>query len=101
MQEGYIAVDTNILRRDEEIFREQMSLLKQEAETLMREAESLPSMWEGPASQAFADQMKQDYNRIVELCSGLTDYLECMEDAEKYYIQCENDVADIIDALRI
>lgn len=101
MKESYIAIDTNILKKDEEIFKEQMSLLKQEAEALMQEAEALPSMWEGPASQAFAEQMKQDYNRIAELGNGLEEYLRCMEDAEKYYIQCENDVADVISALRI
>lgn len=101
MKESYIAIDTNILKRDEEIFREQMSLLKQEAELLMQEAEALPSMWEGPASQSFAEQMKQDYNRIAELCNGFAEYLSCMEDAERYYIQCENDVAGMINALKI
>lgn len=101
MKESYITTDTNILKRDKEIFTEQIERLKSEAGELLREAEALPTMWEGPASRAFAEQMKQDYNRIAELCGAFEEYLACMEDAGKDYIQCENDVADRICALRI
>ena len=101
MSESYLAMDTDLLKQDMETFRSQMAEFRQEMEAMREEAGQITTIWEGAASRSFVGQMAQDYNRMEEICKEMEQYLHCMEEAHKSYINCENQIADTIAALRI
>lgn len=97
----YIETATNPLCADKAVMETELSAVRQEIQQLFQEMQELDSMWDGPASQAFAAQFQTDYEIIQEICENLEGFIHCMQYAADEYNKCENTIAEIISAVRI
>jgi WXG100 family type VII secretion target len=63
--------------------------------------QELDAMWDGPAHQAFAEQVTADKALMVTLCNTVQEIIESMENAKTSYRQCESAVADVVNQIEI
>lgn len=78
-----------------------MNAVCAELQQLFQEMEELDSMWDGPASQAFAVQFQTDYQIMQDIIENLKGFIQCMQYAADEYNKCENTIAELISAIRI
>lgn len=97
----YIEITTQNLDADRNTIQEEVKALQNDVKEFAEEISQLNSLWEGPASAAFARQAAEDVEKIKEICSTLAEYIESMEYAAKSYVKCEKTVTDIIDKIRV
>lgn len=97
----YIEVSTGQLDSDRADMASGLQKIREQFNRLFEEMQALDAMWEGPAKQTFQAQFAGDCEIAEEICENLAKYIESMENASQEYKKCENDVADIIAAIKI
>ncbi|QBE95728.1 hypothetical protein PMF13cell1_01252 [Blautia producta] len=98
---GYIEVSTEPLSADKGNIAAELNAVRTELQQLFQEMQELDSMWDGPASQAFAVQFQTDYEIMQEIVENLEGFIQCMQYAADEYNKCENTIAELISAIRI
>lgn len=96
-----IEIDTASLQRCIRSVEADIAALEREIEKAYDGIRQLDTMWDGAANAAFNAQFNADYNRMKEICGVLKQYNSNLQQAKKQYEDGENNVADIIAAIRI
>lgn len=96
-----IEIETRSLGQDRETIQSQTEGLKSRTRQLSEQIESLSGMWEGPAKESFMAQFRTDYEFMQEFLMEMDKYVQAMAYAENEYNKCENDVAQLVAAIRI
>ena len=97
----YIEAATEPLSADKGTMEAELNAVCAELQQLFQEMEGLDSMWDGPASQAFAVQFQTDYQIMQDIIENLKGFIQCMQYAADEYNKCENTIAELISAIRI
>lgn len=101
MSGAYIEVNTVFLKQDTEALRQQIGQAGQCLKDLAADLTGLDAAWRGTANAAFQRQVAEDAEYLSEVIREVTELSACMEYAANEYVKCENDVADMISAVRI
>lgn len=101
MDRAYIEVDTAALKQDSETLRQQTEAAEKSLKNLAEDLTRLNAVWKGAANAAFQKQVAEDAEFISEVLKEAVELIGCMEYAANEYVKCENDVADMVDAVRI
>lgn len=96
-----IEIETRSLGQDKETIQTQTEGLRSRMSQMLEQMEGLSGMWEGPAKEAFLVQFRNDYAYMQEFLAEMDKYVQAMAYAESEYNKCENDVAQIVAAIRI
>lgn len=96
-----IEINTSALNRDVDTLSATLRQVRSEIEGMYEAIRVLDRMWEGPANEAFVEQFNIDYRNMQELCKAVQSLIYCMQNASVSYISGENQVADIISAIKI
>lgn len=96
-----IEINTSALNRDVSALTSVLRQVRSEIEGMYEAVRVLDRMWEGPANEAFVQQFNTDYQNMQELCKAIQGLIDCMRNAGASYTGGENQVADIISAIRI
>lgn len=98
---GEIAIDVSALNRDVSALTSALRQVRSEIEGMYEAVRVLDRMWEGPANAAFVEQFNIDYKNMQELCAAIQSLIRCMQNAGASYTTGENQVANIISAIKI
>lgn len=97
-----IEIDTNALNSDKSSMSEELAADTKGAEGIFR------TRWrQGIAglSGTGSKQRIKVYGRIIEnamsVCTYLTEYMNCIEQASRAYTECEQSVAGVVNRIRI
>lgn len=96
-----IEINTSALKSDANKMAQEVQALKETMSSMNDAVISLSSMWEGEANLAFTAQYMSDYENMKEMCAIVDNIIECMNYAVNQYGQCDDDIRNIISALRI
>lgn len=97
----YIEVSTDQLDADRGDMETGLQKIREQFNRLFEEMQALDAMWEGTAKQTFQAQFAGDCEIANDVCNNLGKYIESMKNASREYKKCENDVAEIIAAIKI
>lgn len=98
---NYIKVSVPKLKRTGETVHTDAEKIPQFVQELEDTMKSLGSCWEGPAWNAFQQQVKSDILNILEVYDWLRKYLEAASEVEKVYGNCERQSYDCVDKVHI
>jgi len=101
MANRLIEVDTNLLRRDIQLLEQKLQHLAGGNTKLFDAVAVLNAMWEGPAKQAFDQQVLIDQEMLAEMQKQIGGMIEEMRAANTEYCRCEDDVEAIIRAIKV
>lgn len=96
-----IVIETKQLQATADTMEELLKAARAEISSLYDAAEELDMSWTGPANQTFQQQFADDRHAALEMCDLLQRFLQSMEYACTLYDNCEKNVCDIVDAIRI
>ncbi|MBQ4528378.1 MAG: WXG100 family type VII secretion target [Clostridia bacterium] len=96
-----IAIQTNPLRRDAESMAEEVARLRKNMSSMNDAITSMNSMWQGAAHNAFVTQYASDYQKMTEVCQALDNIIECLNYAAAKYDECDNNVKNIVNSIKI
>lgn len=91
-----IEIETNALNSDKNCISEELQRIREDLQKLQQETESMNSAWEGPASTAYQAKMTEELENAMSVCSYLAEYVVCIEQAARAYVQCEQSVDSIV-----
>lgn len=94
-------IDTAELRRDRQAMERELNALEIEIKNIYNKVHELDSMWDGSANQAFNIQFKTDYEGIKKVLSEMGKFINKMDSAYNKYEKCENEIEDVLGAIRI
>lgn len=63
--------------------------------------EALDGMWKGPAHDAFLIEYQTDHEKMVQLIRDIGLVFTDIDQARQAYVNCENSVKGMIDAIHI
>lgn len=98
---SYIKTDTDQMACDISRINESIASVKKSMSELSFELEQLNEMWKGEANTAFRMQVSKDFEYMKQLISGFEKFADNMENAQKDYVRCENQVMDTVNGVRI
>lgn len=96
-----IEIETNALNSDKNSASEELKQIQNELQELQSATESLNSSWDGPAATTYKNTMTENIENAMSVCEYLTKYISCIEEAIKNYNECEQNVGNIINSIRI
>lgn len=96
-----IEIDTEHLKKDVEMFKNLLSQLKKNQDSMERAIERLNTMWQGPANQIFNIQFRADCESFSNVCATVEAMIQAMEAARMDYEACDEQVSDLINAIRV
>lgn len=96
-----IAVNTDTLQSDINNMQMALNKVKQTADSMFQEINALSAMWEGPAHDAFMQQVAIDQQKMKDIQSVIGKLIDNTQYADKEYIACENEINAIINAIQI
>lgn len=97
----YIEIDTKQLNADISGLEVNISSGKKNLESMKSELDALNAMWTGRANLAFRSQVANDCNLMASMLSEMEKLSECMENAKKEYIRCEQSVKNAVNGIQI
>ena len=98
---SYIRTDTDQLAGDMKQLKEAVVSVEQSQGELSNEIAQLNRMWKGVANLEFRRQLERDFSYMDEILAELDLFIQEMENAQKDYIRCENEVLETVNAVRI
>lgn len=98
---NFIKVSVQRLNQDRDTIQNDMKDISKSIKELYDEMQLLGQTWEGPAWQAFQNQVAEDIRNMQDIYEKLSVYLSHMEYAGKQYQQCRNQVGSLVDSIRI
>ena len=87
-----IEIDTNALDSDKNSMSEELQQIQKNLEELQQEMETMKGWFIGPAAAAYQSRMSEEIENAMSVCTYLTEYISCVEEATKAYIECEQAV---------
>lgn len=96
-----IEQNTDFLADDIARLEEQRTALEKAMEAMFAAVEELESTWQGPAKAQFTVQFQNDLERCREMNKTLESLIEKLRTARSEYDKCENEVGNIVRAIRI
>lgn len=97
----YIEVETRSLGQDMDNIQNQIQAVRGKIGQLKNSMEVLSGMWEGPAKEAFMTRFYIDYEFMQDFLKEMDRYVQAMSYAQQEYDKCENEVAQIVEAIQI
>ena len=98
---AYIEVNTVVLKQDTETIRQQIQQAEQCLKDLAADLAGLQAAWKGTANAAFQKQAAEDAEFLSDVIKEAAELTGCMEYAANEYVKCENEVADMVFAVRV
>lgn len=98
---SYIRTDTDQLAGDIKQLKEAVVRVEQSQGELSNEIAQLNKMWKGVANLEFRRQLERDFSYMDEILAELDLFIQEMENAQKDYTRCENEVLETVNAVRI
>lgn len=96
-----IEIDTNALNSDKSSMSEELQQIQNELKALQDEMETMNSWFTGPAATAYRNRMAEEIENAMSVCTYLTEYISCMEQASRTYLECEQSVESVVNRIRI
>ena len=96
-----IEITTAMLSQDAETVQNQLNELTRDIDSLQGAMGALNGMWTGSANAAYNARCNEDVQRLAELINKIVAFRECMGEAVKQYNECENKVAQMVNAIWI
>ena len=96
-----IKVDTGKLQNTESSVRDQIRNIQASLVKMQKDVASLNAMWSGEANQSFNQTFQKDIADLNSLCNGLSMVADYEENARKEYAKCEEQVASVINSIRV
>ena len=98
---SYIKTDTDQLANDVRQLKEAVERVEQSQGELSNEIVELNRMWKGVANLEFRRQLERDFSYMDEILAELDSFIQGMENAQKDYTRCENEVLETVNVVRI
>lgn len=96
-----IEMETMDLQRDIDNLYVHLNRMRQTGEKMRTEVIALNAMWEGEAKTAFTAQFEADYEKLQFMVKIIETFIKDLEFARDNYNSCENNVATIINSIRV
>ena len=96
-----VEIDTKRLQKDIDILNSNLSRMRKTGSNMMHSINALNAMWEGETKNAFLTQFKSDYETLESMEKVIEELIDDLEYAKNKYNSCENQVASIINSIRI
>lgn len=96
-----IEQNTDFLSDDITRLEDEKAVLEQAMDEMFAAVEELESTWQGPAKAGFTVQFQNDYERCKEMSNTLESLIGKLRTARSEYDKCENEVGNIVRAIRI
>lgn len=96
-----LEIETQKLQTDIDSLRIHLNDMRKTGDNMMAGVNALSSMWEGEAKNAFVAQFQSDYEFLRSMEDIIEDLIQNLEEARQKYDICENNVASIINEIRI
>ena len=97
----YIKVSSQRIGQDRASILGDLKEIKNAISSLENEMELLGQTWEGPAWNAFQNQVASDIENMQLIYDKLSDFMQQMEYAQKSYAKCETKVEQLIKSIRV
>lgn len=96
-----IEQNTDFLSDDISRLESEKAALERAMDEMFAAVRELDSTWEGSAKNGFEVQFQNDYEKCKELNKILESLIEKLRTARSEYDKCENEVGNIVRAIRI
>lgn len=96
-----IEIDTEHLNKDVEALKNLLTQLRKNQTSMEQAMDQLNTMWQGPANQIFNIQFRADCESFANVCTTVEAMIQAMETARMDYEACEEQVSDLINAIRV
>ncbi len=97
----YIRVSVERIEQDKSAIQNEAEGIKNSVMELYQEMQSLGTTWEGPAWQAFQNQVAADIENMQEIQVKIMNYLEHIDYASREYGRCSGTIRQLVDNIRI
>lgn len=87
--------------KDIDEFNQAYHIIENTYKNMFDQIKSLDSMWEGQTHDAFMTQFGLDAENMEEIIKYIADLSKDLEFAHREYTNCENQVSEIINSMRI
>lgn len=94
-------VDMQTLSTDISSMETTVASIRSNMTNMFDEITALETMWEGPAKEAFKQQFLLDQAAFEELCTAIDGMIDSMKEANTTYQNCEEQVGEVIDTIKI
>lgn len=96
-----LEIETRRMQNDIDSLKGHLKAMRQTSEKMMANINALSAMWEGPAKSAFTAQFQSDYATLRSMADVIDTLIGNLEYAREQYDKCENNIASIINAIRV
>lgn len=96
-----IKVNTNSLNQTKVEIQDKLEKIKKDIEQISKDMDTMNSMWEGDAHEAFKNSVNTDIQFLSVVCDGIQNIIHFEDNAVTEYNKCEQQVADLIDQIKI
>ena len=96
-----IRTNTDSLRHTEDVVRTQLKAIRQSLTNMQADVKAMNRMWEGPANTAFNQTFLNNIIDLDNMCRALESIASYEGMARREYTQCEGQVGDIVNSIRI
>mgnify|MGYP001658852378 CR=1 FL=1 len=97
----YIRVAIDRIEQDKSTIQSEVEGIRSSVMELYQEMQSLGATWEGPAWQAFQNQVAEDIENMQMIETQIRNYLEHMDYAGKEYKQCSGMIRQLVNSIRV
>lgn len=101
MAESKIRVNTDSLSRTRRELQEKLERIRENVKRITEDMGTLNAMWEGEAHEAFTQAAEADLQFLTEVCDALQRIVGFENTAVTEYDRCEQQVSEMIAAIRI
>lgn len=95
------AMDTDLFRRDVDDYANAMSRIQNNYKEYQREIEALKRIFSGKGAEVFFKRFQSEDIQTEDLIKDLDEMRDGLQYALKEYVKCENEVAGIINAIKV
>ena len=96
-----IAVNTGTLAKTVGDLNADLEKVRSNIEKMYEAVAALDNTWDGPSNEVFRAMFMADKSAMEEICKGLKKIIDSMDTAKKEYELCENDVSQIVAAIKV
>ncbi len=101
MQNNEVGINTNTFEHDLDEFENRYNTIQDRLHMIISDMNDLNKMWTGAANAEYVKQFEHDQNYLEEIFGFLANYLDACEHAKKEYVRNENEIHDVINAIKI
>ena len=96
-----IEIDEGCLSADKHTVAQEILEIEKDIIQFFEEVQKLNNLWEGPAHQAYENEVIRNVEQIQRICQELKGFADCMDYAGRQYKKSEREVTDVIDRIRV